>query len=402
MKGLPAIGLLGLLAVTVYGLDIPAKTEISIRLKNRVSTQDGKAGSAVEALVIAPVMAGDQFAIPAGTLIHGVVEQAVHATKLDERSLLVLRFASVEVNGAKVPIQARVAEVDNAREKVDEQGRLTGILASETMTGQLDAQLSKLEGRSSGLASILNLAKSAVLKPADTEITYEPGVELVLQLTAPLTLAKAGGAGPAAQIKPVGDEQVLTGLIAKEPYQTMAQKPPKPSDLTNILLIGKEEDIQQAFGEAGWSVASALSGQSKLETFKALAENRGYKEAPVSVLLLDGQPPDLVFEKLNNTFAQRHHLRIWRRPATFQDSPVWAVAATHDTGISFSEADRTFIHRIDSQIDRERAKVVNDLILTGRVEAVEFIDRPEVPQHGQNATGDSVETDGRIAVLVVH
>jgi hypothetical protein len=78
------------------------------------------------------------------------------------------------------------------------------------------------------------------------------------------------------------------------------------------------------------------------------------------------------------------------------------VAATHDTGISFSEKDRTFIHKIDSQIDRERAKVVNDLILTGRVQGVELVDRPNVPQHGQNATGDNLDTDGRIAVLLLH
>src|SRR5690242_21612463 len=52
--------------------------------------------------------------------------------------------------------------------------------------------------------------------------------------------------------------------------------------------------------------------------------------------------------------------------------PVWAVAATHDTGISFSQEDRTFIHKIDSQIDRERAKVVSDLLFTGRVQGVEL------------------------------
>jgi hypothetical protein len=81
--------------------------------------------------------------------------------------------------------------------------------------------------------------------------------------------------------------------------------------------------------------------------------------------------------------------------------PVWAVAATHDIGISFSQQDYTFTHRIDSQIDRERAKVVNDLIFTGRTQGVALVDRPEVPQHGQNATGDNLDTDGKTAVLLV-
>ena len=46
--------------------------------------------------------------------------------------------------------------------------------------------------------------------------------------------------------------------------------------------------------------------------------------------------------------------------------------------------------------------MVNDLLFTGRVQSLELVDRPEVPQKGQNATGDSVETDARIAVLVLN
>jgi hypothetical protein len=145
-----------------------------------------------------------------------------------------------------------------------------------------------------------------------------------------------------------------------------------------------------------------LNPLSKFETLRALAEDRGYSEAPVSVLLLDGKPPDLVFEKTNDTFARRHHLRIWRRPGNFRGKPVWAVAATHDIGIDFSEAERTFIHRIDSQIDRERDKVVNDLLFAGHVEAFDLVERPAVPRQGRNATGDNLETDGRIAVLLLH
>jgi hypothetical protein len=77
------------------------------------------------------------------------------------------------------------------------------------------------------------------------------------------------------------------------------------------------------------------------------------------------------------------------------------IAATHDTGIDFSQENRTFIHKIDPQIDHERAKVVNDLIFGGHVGGVALVDRPGVPQHGQNATGDNVETDAKMAVLVL-
>jgi hypothetical protein len=391
-----------LFSLPAFGLEVPAKTELDIRLKTKVATQTAKTGDPVEALVIAPVMVDNQFAIPAGALVHGAVDKATQPATPEERAVLIIKFTSIEIDGAKLPVTARLAGIDNAREKLDDQGQINGILASETMTGRLDTGLNKLEGKYAGLADVLNTVKSAVLKPADTGITYEAGAEMELQLTAPLTLAKPGGPGPAANIRPIAQEAALVDLVAREPFQTMAQKPSKPSDVTNLLLVGSQDAVEQVFTAAGWSNAARLNSQAKLETFRALAEDRGYNEAPVSVLLLEGRPPDRVFEKLNNTFAQRHHLRVWRRSVTFLGQPVWAVAATHDTGISFSEQDRTFIHKIDSQIDRERAKVVNDLILTDRVQAVELVDRPNVPQHGQNATGDSLDTDGRIAILVLN
>jgi hypothetical protein len=80
---------------------------------------------------------------------------------------------------------------------------------------------------------------------------------------------------------------------------------------------------------------------------------------------------------------------------------VWVCAATHDTGIDFSAQDRTFIHKIDSQIDLERSKVANDLLLTGKVQSLLMVDRPNVPRHGQNATGDNLNTDARMAVLIL-
>jgi hypothetical protein len=142
-----------------------------------------------------------------------------------------------------------------------------------------------------------------------------------------------------------------------------------------------------------------LNEKSKLETFRAMAEMRGYKDAPVSTLLLEGAPPDLVYQKQNNTFASRHHLRIWHRPGRFNGKEVWVCSATHDIGIEFSEQNRTFIHKIDSQIDRERAKVVNDLLFTALPQGLALVDRPDLPANLFNATGDALETDGKIAVL---
>ena len=190
-------------------------------------------------------------------------------------------------------------------------------------------------------------------------------------------------------------------IVNAIPFQTTAAKPPKPSDMTNLMYIGTREQLEKAFADAGWATAEALSAQSGLETVRAVAENRGYKEAPMSILLLEGKPPDMVFQKQLNTFAKRHHLRIFGRPEKFRGREVWVCAATHDIGIEFSPESRTFIHRIDSMIDRERSKVVSDLMLTTHVKGLALVERPAVPTSSQNATGDKLETDGAMVVLML-
>jgi hypothetical protein len=390
-----------LLPALAFGLQVPAGTEIQVRLKTKISTQTSKPNDRVETVVIAPVMVDGQFAIPAGAIVRGTIEKAAQSSKGDERSLLALNFTELEFGGARNKIAAHISSIENAREAVDDQGQITGIIASETISGQLDSGLSKLADRASGFANLLSTVKNAVLKEPESDITYDAGVDMTLKLTAALALKGPSDPGPAAKLTAISNENALVSLVTRQPFQTWAEKPSKPSDITNIMLIGTAEQVQKAFADAGWSNAAGLSTQAKLETFRAIAEQRGYKEAPVSVLLLENKPPDLVFEKLTNTFAQRHHLRVWRRPDTFEGLPVWAIAATHDTGIDFSQENRTFIHKIDPQIDRERAKVVNDLIFGGHVRSVALVDRPAVPQHGQNATGDNLETDAKMAVLVL-
>jgi hypothetical protein len=291
--------------------------------------------------------------------------------------------------------------VENARESVNDKGEIQGILANETLSSRMDSGISKVAEKYSGFGGFLNAAKSAVFKETDGEIAYDAGVEMDLKLTAALTLTGPPPPGLNAALQPVADPGPLVALVNRQPFQSRAQNPPKASDITTLMFIGAQQQLQTAFAAAGWHPASKLGEKSKLETMRAIAEDRGYSEAPVSILYLDGRPPDLVFEKLNNTFSKRHHLRIWLRPDPYQGQPVWVCAATHDTGIDFSAKDRTFIHKIDSQIDMERAKVVNDLLLTGKVQSLLMVDRPDVPRNGQNATGDNLTTDGKMAVLIL-
>jgi hypothetical protein len=378
-------------------MEVPSGTHIEIRLTGAVNTATAKVDQPFDAVVIVPVVAANQIVVAAGVKVKGHIEEVKAAVNPDDQAVLGLVFDQIgDARGKKAVLAARLVGVDNARESVDKDGRILGIIASQTGSGRLDQGINKVTEKYSGLGELLGTIKQAVLKPTDANIDYEPGVEMTIELTKPLTWT-GDARGP--NVRAVEPQNELASLVNEQPFRTRAAKPPKESDVTNVMFLGSRQELESAFQAAGWSTAEQLNAKSKLETFRAMTEQRGYKEAPVSVLFLDGRPPDLVFQKQNDTFNLRHHLRIWHRPEQFHGKDVWVCSATHDTGIDFSEENRTFVHTVDGQIDHERAKVVNDLLFTGLVHAISLVDRPAVPVSLVNATGDQVETDGRMMVV---
>jgi hypothetical protein len=376
---------------------VPSGTHLEIRLTAAVNTASAKVDQAFDAIVIAPVVAGGRIAIAAGVKISGHITEVKAAVQPDDQAVLALAFDQMrDPGGKRVNLAARLVEVDNARESVDKDGRILGIIASQTGSGRLNQGINKVTEKNSGLGELLSTIKQAVLKDTDANIDYQPGVEMTIALTKPIDWT---GSSSGANVRPVEPQNELAGLVNQQPFRTQAAKPLKDSDITNLMFLASEQDIAKAFQAAGWSTAEQLNAKSKLETFRAMSEQRGYKEAPVSTLLLDGRPPDLVFQKQNDTFNSRHHARIWHRPEQFHGQDVWVCSATHDTGIDFSEENRTFVHKVDGDIDRERLKVLNDLLFTGLVKRLSLVERPDVPVSLFNATGDKITTDGRMVVI---
>ena len=399
---LPQTLLTLLLLLPLPGQELPAGTKLDVRLKSKVASESSKADDPVEAVLLIPVVVQNQVLVHAGAIVQGKVTQVHAIDQSNPRATLKLEFNTLidpKGKGKTTQILARVSQVDNAREAVDEAGQITGIIPSETLSARMDQGLEKLAARLGGLASVLQTAKDSFVQESKPEILYTPGVEIQLELVKPASPEGSPEGLDALSVKPIQDEDKLVALVNEQPFQTVADKPPRPSDITNLMFLGSRELVESAFKQAGWSPAAERNRKSEIETLRAIVEARGYSEAPVSVLLLADQKPDLVFQKQNNTFAKRHHLRIWRRPGSFLDRDIWVSSATHDIGIAFSKATRQFTHRIDGAIDGERAKVMADLALAGAVDRYSMVERPAIPLEVRRADGAWVTTDGEIAVV---
>ncbi len=393
--------IIALLAAPVFAVQIPPGSELSVRLTDKVASEAQTQPPAVHAVLIAPVIVNGAVALSAGAKLTGTIKQAKAATEKDPATLQLV-FTDLSDGTAHTNITAVVSSLDNARESIDDKGLITGITPNETMSARLDQGIAKLQANDkfAGLAGLIQGTKQALkIQDANPNIDYDAGAEFTLRLSQPFEW-RAADHGPTSKLQPFPNESALIDLVNRQPFRTTTDRTERPSDITNLMFLGTEDELRAAFEKAGWFAPSRLNTASKLETARALIEARGYKEGPMSILLLDGRAPDLSYQKGNNTFAQRHHLRIFRRPETFDGKPVWVCSSTHDIAIDYSDRDRTFIHKIDSDIDKERAKVVNDLLYTGAVRSLALVPRPNIPENATNATGDPLRTDGGMAVLL--
>ena len=231
--------------------------------------------------------------------------------------------------------------------------------------------------------------------PPRREILFPVGTDLQVQVVRPsmLKARDAWSGWPVLSVDPK-----LQTLITAAPIRVYS-KDNKPSDLTNLMFLGSQQQLVAAFNEAGWFEADSLSMGSAMKTIGATIRSSGYTQAPVSLLTINGRPPDLVFQKSLDTFAKRHHIRIRKEPGTWQGREVWIGAATHDIDISKGRANTRWGHRIDPHVDREREWIETDLLCAGTATAYARVDRPHIPKTTANATGDVITTDGQLSVL---
>jgi LssY C-terminus len=365
-----------------------------VRSQTELSSRSSLPGSRVEAVVIQDYYSPGGFSIPMGSEIKG----SIVATKRKDRSALRLLFESVTIADRDYPLKGHVLEVDNARERVEPDGTILGLEEFGKRPGKLELILMAAAFAHPAILASAEATKYIIREVKHPEVHFLPGTDIAVDIDEfpPEPFPKV-----AAKQDPVTPEPLAT-LLQKLPNRTTTKNLKVPSDWVNIAFLSGKEALIDAFEADGWSPAAQASLRSDTKTFLAVAEHHSYKSAPVFTFLLDGREPDLVYQKQTNTFAKRHHIRIWLTDKMWNGQPIWLGAATHDTGIDFSFEAKTFAHRVESDIDRERLKIIDDFRFVRKVAAFSYMKRSSVASESKNATGDVIRTDGRLAVVELH
>ncbi len=372
---------------------LPPATRLELRLSVPTGSRISHAGDQVQATVIAPLFSGERLLIPQGAIASGIVASVnrlgwgfKHPTAAIE-----YRFTTLQLpEGAAVPIETRVIQVETAKERVNAQGVIGGIYPTANLSSSFALYGLPLFFITPEFSVPALGVKFLIARSPDPEIYFPTGTELIVQLTAPAEISDPGL--QESQLAPLSAAEMddVHRIIAKLPAQRTDRGRNHPSDLVNILFLGSRESIDRAFQAAGWSGAQRSSMLSIYRMYHCMVQRMGYSMAPMGNLTLNGVPADAEYQKSLDTFSKRHHLRLWKQ----RQENAWLSAASEDVGYAVRNMHLT--HATDPLIDNERAKVLNDLVFTGCVDATTLMKRSS---EADDPSDRSIQTDGKLAVI---
>lgn len=378
---------------------IPSGREFWIRLTNPVSTYSSKRGATVGAILIESPRCHEGPVFPSGIAVQGHITylRRVGMGIRHESSAVTINFDEILAGPRLLAAQTRVEEVANGRENV-KKGLIKGVGGRETPQAIMTTRLLHLPFWSAESYWIFLLRRALFPYSPEPEIYLPSGTDLRLRLMAPLELPSdlpIVMQTEAAEDNAPIDTRISDKLLAL-PERSGTRKG-QPSDMVNLAFLGSEEEIERAFRAAGWTYGDSVSTLSVLREMRALSSLNSYSHLPISKQWLNGQASDFTLQKSFDSYQKREHIRFWNESALEPD--LWVSGAIRETSAAWSFRERRFIHHVDADLAAEREKVVRDLSLTGCVDNIYRLQRPDMPGRQKNADGDTLWSDRRIAVI---
>jgi len=378
---------------------LPSGHTLWIRLSAPISTYTAKPGDPVRAVLTRDLVCDDDVLLPAGSSVEGTVlskRKVGFGIRHETAALEIVFNRAIASSGSTIPLDARVEEVENARESV-RNGVIQGIRSSNTFQGSISSSLLHLPTWNLYSDPILMVFKAAFPIFPEPEIHYPAGTDIRAKTTKtfsppPGTITHdlvAQDTTPDAQLDQLID-QLPTRVVTKKNVD---------ADVINLVFIGSEQMVRSAFHNAGWANSDPVSHRAIMKNLYALLNNSGYRQEPMTTFYLNGVPEDMNWQKSLNSYDRRDHLRIWQWKSKDFAEPIWISSSTHDTGAVLAVKHKSFIHHISPNIDEERSAVVRDLSFAGCLQSVRYVPRSSSPVSLMNSTGDVMHTDNAVAVL---
>jgi hypothetical protein len=180
-----ARGTSGTTATTARGgaLEIPAGTEMDVRLSNNLNSGTALVEDRFEATTLVDVNVNGRTAIPAGSVMRGVVTAVEPATRTNRTAKMTVSFDQVTVNGRAYPMRGTVTQaIEGIRGETARVGTGAGVGA---IIGGI------LGGFKGALAGILIGAGGTIAATEGKEVELPQGSVLRVRVDSPVQINSA-------------------------------------------------------------------------------------------------------------------------------------------------------------------------------------------------------------------
>ncbi len=199
------------------------------------------------------------------------------------------------------------------------------------------------------------------------------------------------------------DAEGLIEALESLPCCVTDKKGKDHGDPLNLVVIGEDDAVFQAFLRAGWDETETIYGGSALKTGMSFVFGGQYRYSPVSALYVYGRGQDVAFQWARDNINERNHLRLWLSPLRFEGKPVWVGQISRDIGVRFTAKTIT-THKIDPDIDETREYLLENLWYSRtllKFAYVQGVGEAPIDEPRANLTGDPYFTDGFRLILWV-
>ena len=169
-----------------YNLTVPAGTELSVRVNERIDVKHAVPGEHFTGEIIEPVMSNGAVLIPPGTRVRGRIDEAHRRGHFKGSSVLELRLVSMTLNGNEYGLDTH----DTVRSKKGKGKRSAGLIGGLTGAGMLIGGIASggvglAIGGASGAGAGTLLAGTTgnrdIVIPAESVVHFRLADQLVVQ-----------------------------------------------------------------------------------------------------------------------------------------------------------------------------------------------------------------------------
>jgi len=203
-----------------------------------------------------------------------------------------------------------------------------------------------------------------------------------------------------------------TTIETNEISQKLFEKLPKisesitalPAEPINIIIVGNQEKINQAFTQSGWYLLDGPSFKSYTNIVTSIILKKAYPQTPGLPVFWATKTSDFAYGKPTsiNSVSSREHIHFWQTDFITKNNQDIFVGTAHlDQAIQKKFGLIMPYHTTEFKVDNERERIKTELEATNLIQKIEKVDLTGLMYGSKKGSGNSFLTDGQAYILYI-